>query len=89
MMNLLSALYDDEAGAVVSTELILIITLMVLGMIVGLSDLASSINDELLDVGSAVENILNDDDGAILPLGGGNDDGPGEPISDIICDGPI
>jgi hypothetical protein len=48
-----NALLNDEAGFIVSAELVLISTIAVLGMIVGLSEVALNVNNELEDVGSA------------------------------------
>ncbi len=53
MNTLLSQLMADEAGFIVSAELVLVATILVLGMIVGLSEVANGINQELEDVGSA------------------------------------
>ena len=53
MNALLSQLMADEAGFIVSAELVLIATILVLGMVVGLSEVANGINQELEDVGSA------------------------------------
>lgn len=49
----LLALWKDEAGFIVSAELVLIATIAVLSMLVGLSEVANAINQELEDVGSA------------------------------------
>ncbi len=56
-MNLLTQLYNDEAGFIVSAELILISTIVVLGLIVGLAEVAHGINQELEDVGAAFGSI--------------------------------
>ena len=53
MNTLLAQLMADEAGFIVSAELVLVATILVLGMIVGLSEVANGINQELEDVGSA------------------------------------
>lgn len=47
-------LYNDETGAIVSIELILIITIAVLGLIVGWSEVAHAVNTELDDISNAV-----------------------------------
>ena len=52
-MKTLNALLNDEAGFVVSAELVLVATIAVLGLVVGLSEVALNINTELEDVGSA------------------------------------
>lgn len=49
----LNALLNDEAGFIVSAELILVATIVVLGLVVGLGEVALNINNELEDVGSA------------------------------------
>ncbi|MFV0442961.1 MAG: branched-chain amino acid aminotransferase [Planctomycetaceae bacterium] len=54
MNHLLARLYDDEAGFVISAELVIISTLLVIGLIVGLAEVANGVNEELEDVGSAV-----------------------------------
>ncbi len=54
MVRLLGALFRDEAGFVISSELILVGTIVVLSLVVGLSELSIGINEELEDVGSAV-----------------------------------
>ncbi|MBT5019040.1 MAG: branched-chain amino acid aminotransferase [Planctomicrobium sp.] len=52
-MKTFNALLNDEAGFIVSAELVLISTIAVLGLIVGLSEVALNINNELEDVGTA------------------------------------
>lgn len=53
MTQLFTRLYHDEAGFVVSAELVLVATIAVLAMVVGLSEVASSITQELEDVSCA------------------------------------
>jgi len=53
----LNNLLNDEAGFIVSAELVLISTIAVLGLIVGLSELSLNINNELEDVGSAFASL--------------------------------
>ena len=53
MLKLINALKNDEAGFIVSGELVLIATIAVLGLVVGLSEVAGNVNAELEDVGSA------------------------------------
>ncbi|MEZ6065081.1 MAG: branched-chain amino acid aminotransferase [Planctomycetaceae bacterium] len=54
MTTLFQKLLKDDAGFVVSAELAIIATLVVIGMIVGLAEVAYGVNEELEDVGSAV-----------------------------------
>ena len=51
--NLFHRFYNDEAGFVVSAELVLVSTITVLALVVGLSEVAFGINGELEDVGAA------------------------------------
>lgn len=53
MNTLTHQFIQDEAGFIVSAELVLVATIVVLGMIVGLSEVSHSINQELEDVASA------------------------------------
>jgi hypothetical protein len=57
MTRLMNCLYRDEAGFIVSAELVLVSTIVVLGLIVGLSEISININNELEDVGSAFGSI--------------------------------
>lgn len=52
-MNLVRALWNDEAGVVISAELVLVLTVVVLGLVVGLSETAVAINTELNDLSNA------------------------------------
>lgn len=45
--------WNDEAGVIISAELILVMTITVLAMVVGLSEVAVAINTELNDVSNA------------------------------------
>lgn len=53
MKNLLTNLWKEEAGFVVSAELVLISTIAVLAMVVGLSEVAYGISQELEDTATA------------------------------------
>ena len=53
MNALFAKLLNDEAGYIVSAELVLIATVGVLALMVGLSEVAWNINNELQDVGRA------------------------------------
>lgn len=46
-------LFNDEAGFVVSAELVLVLTIAVLGMVVGLASVRDSISQELVDLSNA------------------------------------
>lgn len=51
--TLFTKLANDDAGFIVSAELVLVSTIVVLGMIVGLAEISCSVNEELEDVASA------------------------------------
>ena len=57
MTNLFTKLAHDDAGFIVSAELVLVSTIVVLGMIVGLAEVGYSVNEELEDVASAFGSI--------------------------------
>lgn len=50
---MLRKLYNDESGVIISAELVLVLTIAVLAMIVGLSEVAVAVNLELNDLSSA------------------------------------
>ncbi len=54
---MLRALLNDEAGFIVSAELVLIATLLVIGMIVGLSQIQHAVVQELNDVAGAIGSL--------------------------------
>ena len=54
---MLRKLWNDEAGAVLSAELVMVATILVIGMTVGLSAVRNSVVTELADLGQAISNI--------------------------------
>ena len=56
-MSLIKHLWKDEAGFVVSTELVLVATLVVIGMVVGLSTVRDSVTNELADTAGAIDDV--------------------------------
>ncbi|MCA9035025.1 MAG: hypothetical protein KDA91_07845 [Planctomycetaceae bacterium] len=54
---MLKSLWNDEAGVILSAELVLIGTILVLGMIVGLVELQCAVVAELSDLSSAFGNF--------------------------------
>ena len=56
-MKILNALATDENGFIVSAEIVLVGTILVLGVIVGLTELSYGVNEELEDLGSAIGSI--------------------------------
>ncbi|MCP4170637.1 MAG: branched-chain amino acid aminotransferase [Fuerstiella sp.] len=56
-MNIFTALRNDENGFIVSAEIVLVGTILVLGVIVGLTELSYGVNEELEDLGSAIGSV--------------------------------
>ena len=57
MMPLIRKLWNDDAGFIISAELVLVATIVVIGMIVGLTSVRNQVVQELVDVGQAVGNM--------------------------------
>lgn len=97
MTHLLNQLHADDAGFIVSSELVLVATIVVLGLIVGLAEVANNVNQELEDVGSAFGQInqtyvIQGATGHKAWIAGSHfhdaaDDCDGQ--FDITCNGPI
>ena len=54
---MLKKLWNDEAGAIVAAELILVVTIMVCGLVVGLTAVRDAVVTELADVGAAIGSL--------------------------------
>ncbi len=54
---MLKQLWNDECGVILSAELVLIGTILVIGMIVGLVELQCAVVGELSDLGDAIGNL--------------------------------
>lgn len=54
---MLTRLWNDECGVIISAELVLILTILVIGVIVGLSELQDAVVNELNDVGEAIGSL--------------------------------
>jgi len=67
MRRLLQRFLKDEAGIVVSAEIVLVTTVLVIGAMTGLSALSSAVNNELYSVAAACYNSHQDG------YGNGND----------------
>lgn len=55
--TLLRQFWHDQSGFVLTAELVLISTLLVLGLIVGLSEVQTAVVGELADVGTAIGSL--------------------------------
>jgi|GEM_PF-966880 len=56
-MNCLRKLWKDEAGVIIAAELVLILTIVVIGVIVGLVGLKNAVSGELQDVSAALSSL--------------------------------
>lgn len=56
-MKTLFLLWRDDAGFIVSAELVIVATLLVIGLIVGLSEVQHAVVAELNDVGDAIGSL--------------------------------
>jgi len=56
-MTVMQRLWRDEEGVILSAELVLIGTILVIGMIVGLVELQCAVVGELSDLGDAIGNL--------------------------------
>ena len=54
---MLMRFWKEETGAVVSAEIILVATILVIGVVVGLKSLRDSVVTELADVAQAIANV--------------------------------
>lgn len=54
---MLRKLWSDEAGAIISAEIVLVATILVIGMIVGLKSVRDAVVTELADVAQAIANL--------------------------------
>ena len=54
---MLKKLWNDEAGFVVSAELVLVATIMVIGLLVGWATVRDQVVQELGDVAAAISNL--------------------------------
>ena len=54
---MMKKLWMDEGGATISAELALVGTILVIGVIVGLSAVQDAVNTELADLGAAIGNL--------------------------------
>ena len=55
--RLFSAFLRDETGFIVSAELVLVATIVVIGLVVGLSEVQHAVVQELNDVGDAIGSV--------------------------------
>lgn len=56
-MTMLHALWNDEVGFIISSELVLIATILVIGMIVGLTTIRDQVVQEMGDIAMAFSDL--------------------------------
>jgi hypothetical protein len=56
-MSMMDKLWNDEVGFIISSELILVATILVIGMIVGLTTVRDQIVQELADIAMAFSDV--------------------------------
>jgi hypothetical protein len=56
-MNIFKKLWSDAAGVAVSTEIVLLMMILVFGVIAGNVSLRDAVNQEVADTGLAINNI--------------------------------
>ena len=54
---MLRQLLNDESGVIISAELVLVLSIAVLAMVVGLSEVAVAVNTELNDISNAIGSL--------------------------------
>ncbi len=54
MANVFSQMWNDDAGYIISTEMLLIFVILVLGLIAGMANLRMAIVNELTESGNAI-----------------------------------
>ena len=54
---MIKRLWNDEAGAILSAEVVLVATILVIGVVTGLTSVRDAVVTELADVGQAIANV--------------------------------
>jgi Flp pilus assembly pilin Flp len=54
MKSLMSKLWKDDTGALISAEFLFVATILVIGVIVGLASVRDALNTELAELGNAI-----------------------------------
>jgi len=57
MKKMIQRLWNDEGGFIISMELVLIATILVLGLVAGMVSLRDQLNAELADIGGAIGSL--------------------------------
>jgi len=54
MRNMMRKLWTDDQGALIATEYLFVATILVIGTVVGLTNLRDAVNAELTELGNAI-----------------------------------
>ena len=54
---MLRKLWNDEAGVIISAELVFVLTILVIGMVCGLAEVQAAVVAELDDIGNAIGSL--------------------------------
>ena len=56
-MNLFRKLIRDERGVIISSELVMVATILVIGLVVGMAALRDAVTSEISDVAGAIQDV--------------------------------
>ena len=87
-MTMFKSLWEDQSGAIISAELILVVTILILGMVVGLTTLRDQVIQELGDVAIAIASV--NQSYSFSGVTGHHSSSAGSVFIDLLdeCDGP-
>lgn len=85
-MRVLRRLWADQAGFVISTELVLVATILVIGMVVGLATVRDAVVQELADVAAAIGSVSQSYEYAAITGHSSATQGSGFQDSTDFCD---
>jgi len=54
MRNMMRKLWNDDHGALIATEYLFVVTILVIGTVVGLTNVRDAVNAELTELGNAL-----------------------------------
>ncbi len=89
MSRVLSRLWNDDAGAVIALEFLFVATVLILGLIVGLTALRNAINNELVESGNAILALSQGFSVSGSSTSGGSLDGSAVIDTPGFLDGPV
>lgn len=75
MHQLFRNLWNDDAGALIASEFLFIATILVIGIVIGLTNVRDAINAELTELGNAILSLSQGYAFSGTSGGGGSTDG--------------